>query len=114
MKLSEIVNVISGTHLSKGEDAMIEHLNTDSRKSFDTKKSLFFALSGPNHDGHDFIPELIKAGFQNFIVEKSIPFSVQNINLIKVTSSIAALQSVARRKREAFDSKVVGITGSNG
>jgi alanine racemase len=114
LKLSEIVNVISGTHLSKGEDAMIEHLNTDSRKSFDTKKSLFFALSGPNHDGHDFIPELIKAGFQNFIVEKSIPFSVQNINLIKVTSSIAALQSVARRKREAFDSKVVGITGSNG
>jgi alanine racemase len=114
VKLSEIVNVVQGTYLSKGNDTIIEHLNIDSRKAFDTHHGLFFAISGTNHDGHDFIPELIKAGFQNFIVEQVIATSERNINIIQVESAVAALQLTAKTKRLNFAKNVLAITGSNG
>ena len=114
MKLSKISKTIKSEYLIKGIDNDIAHLMIDSRKAFDLESGLFFAIKGPHHDGHKFIPDLVKAGFQNFVVEKEIPLEYQNINILKVSSSIKALQSLAKLKREAFHKTVVAITGSNG
>lgn len=114
MKLSSLVKIIDGQYLSEGIDVQIEHLNIDSRKAFDTNHGLFFAISGPHHDGHNFVDQLIKAGFRNFIVEKPIHTSIENVNIIQVHSSISALQKIAKTKRDNFHKAVLGITGSNG
>ena len=114
MKLSQIFDVINGEYLSKAIDNDIAHLMTDSRKAFDLESGLFFAIDGLHHDGHSFIPELIKTGFQNFVVEKEIGEIPENVNIIKVASSVKALQIIAATKRAAFNKPVVAITGSNG
>ena len=114
MKLSQIFDAIDGEYLSQGIDNDIAHLMTDSRKAFDLESGLFFAIDGPHHDGHSFIPELIKAGFQNFVVEKEIGVIPKNTNVIKVASSVNTLQVIAAVKRVAFNKPVVAITGSNG
>lgn len=114
MKLSQIFELIDGEYLSIGIDHDIAHLMTDSRKAFDLESGLFFAIDGLHHDGHSFIPELIKAGFQNFVVEKEIEVFPEKINIIKVVSSVRALQTIAAAKRAKFNKHVVAITGSNG
>lgn len=70
------------------------------------------ALKGQNHNGHDFIPQLIKNGTINFLVDE--PVDSKNINVIQVDSSLKALHKLAAFKRNAFKGEVIGITGSNG
>jgi Alr-MurF fusion protein len=47
----------------------IEHLLLDSRKVAFPETSLFFAIRGERHDGHNYIAELLKKNVRNFIVE---------------------------------------------
>tara|TARA_R110001599_G_scaffold258462_1_gene458729 strand:- start:164 stop:2599 length:2436 start_codon:yes stop_codon:yes gene_type:complete len=114
LKLSQIFDAIDGEYLSKGIDNDIAHLMTDSRKAFDLESGLFFAIDGPHHYGHSFIPELMAAGFQNFVVEKEIGPIPKHTNVIKVASSVKTLQAIATLKRAGFNKPVVAITGSNG
>ena len=114
MKLSEIAEAIEAAYLAKGTDNDIAHLMTDSRKAFDLESGLFFAIDGPHHDGHSFIPDLILAGFQNFVVDKELNLPAKTVNVLKVSSSIKALQTVAQLKRAKFGKPVIAITGSNG
>ncbi|MGW8121718.1 bifunctional UDP-N-acetylmuramoyl-tripeptide:D-alanyl-D-alanine ligase/alanine racemase [Roseivirga echinicomitans] len=114
MKLSQIFDSIDGKYLSQGIDNDIAHLMTDSRKAFDLESGLFFAIDGKHHDGHSFVPELIAAGFQNFVVEREIGEIPKNTNIIKVASTRSTLQRIAALKRAKFNKPVVAITGSNG
>ncbi|MBL0024695.1 MAG: hypothetical protein IPO98_06560 [Saprospiraceae bacterium] len=41
-------------------DSIIEFINTDTRQIETPETSLFFALRGSMHDGHDFIEEAIE------------------------------------------------------
>lgn len=100
MKVSEISKAIETEYLIRGTDNTIAHLMIDSRKAFDLESGLFFAIDGPHHDGHNFIPDLIAAGFQNFVVEKDTAIVANGINVLKVASSIKALQAIAKIKRE--------------
>jgi len=88
---------------------------TDSRKAIPQDGSVFFAVSGEHHDGHQYIQTLYEAGIRQFVVEKDCP--VQKFtagNFLKVDSSIQALQKIAAHHRAKFTLPVVGITGSNG
>jgi alanine racemase len=112
---SEITNIVNG-NLWGREDLFAHDLLTDSRHFNFTEESVFFAIRGPNHDGHKFIGQLHKRGIRIFIVE-SFPENINEYNdsaFIKVESTIDALQALAAYRRKKFTGLVIGITGSSG
>lgn len=113
MNFSEIVDKVGGRWISQIEDAQISQILLDSRQTLATDNLLFIAIKGPNHNAHDHIKELIDKGVKHFILEEDIEISAE-INVCRVERSIEALQLLGKSKREAFNSPVVGITGSNG
>jgi len=96
-------------------DRPIMHLITDSRKAIAQEGSVFFAINGDHHDGHQYIQPLYEAGIRQFVVEKDIPTQkFTGANFLKVNSSIQALQHIVAHLRAQFKIPVIGITGSNG
>ncbi|MEZ5014619.1 MAG: bifunctional UDP-N-acetylmuramoyl-tripeptide:D-alanyl-D-alanine ligase/alanine racemase [Chitinophagales bacterium] len=96
------------------QDAVIRHLLTDSRNVIFGRESLFFALPGPQHDGHTFVAQAYAEGVRNFVV-RALPEKVfADANFLLVEDTIAALQKIAAAHRAAFHIPVLGITGSNG
>ena len=97
--------------------AEIDHLITDSRHIGAPANSLFFALQGPNRDGHDFIAPAYQGGVRAFVVSK-LPetglFPDACFMLLRGSSTLDALQSLAAFHRSRFQLPVIGITGSNG
>ena len=59
--IQQIANILNAKSAIKS-DAFIEHLLIDSRKISFPDKSLFFALSGPRRNGHQFIKEVYDQG----------------------------------------------------
>ncbi len=59
LKASEIARAVGGS-LVRGRDAAVKSVTTDSRK--DCRGGVFFALKGPNFDGHDFIADVFARG----------------------------------------------------
>jgi Alr-MurF fusion protein len=120
--IAEILPIIQGQALLLSEPtAPIEHLLIDSRKVAFPETSLFFAIKGARHDGHQFIPDLIQKGVKNFIIESTdgiqtmdYKLSTMDLNIILVPNAIRALQQVATAHRQKFNYPVIGITGSNG
>ena len=51
MQLSEAARVLAARHI--GEDVAFRGISTDTRKPL--AGSLFFALQGPNFDGHAYV-----------------------------------------------------------
>jgi Alr-MurF fusion protein len=114
--ISQIIKVIKGQATRSASDAPIEHLLIDSRKIAFPETSLFFAIVGARHDGHDFIQDVYKAGVRHFIVSQIIDNQLfTDAIFIKVNNVLQALQDLAAYHRSQFPKlKVIGITGSNG
>ena len=87
----------------------------DSRKVIYPSKSIFFAITGERHNGHDYIDDLYKKGVRNFVIEDdTFDTSLYDARFILSTSTIHELQKYARQKRLQFQLPTIGITGSNG
>ncbi|MCP9766810.1 bifunctional UDP-N-acetylmuramoyl-tripeptide:D-alanyl-D-alanine ligase/alanine racemase [Lacihabitans sp. LS3-19] len=98
-------------------------LLTDSRFLSDPASSLFFAIKGERHNGHQFIKQLFDKGIKEFVVEKAVLdvdidlknfLSDSDLSAYVVQNSIKTLQNLAAEKRSHFDYPIIGITGSNG
>ena len=72
---------------------------------------LFFALRGPNHDGHEHIDEVLCKGAIAVVADRDI--EADGI-VLYVEDSLAALQRVAKKVRELWAGSVIGVTGSAG
>ncbi|MGA2132624.1 MAG: UDP-N-acetylmuramoyl-tripeptide--D-alanyl-D-alanine ligase [Bryobacteraceae bacterium] len=72
---------------------------------------LYFALRGPNHDGHDYVALAAQRGAVAAVVEHAVPGS--NV-IILVRDTLEALQSTAALARERWGGRIVGVTGSAG
>ena len=73
---------------------------------------LFFALKGPNFDGHKYVESALKKGaFYAVIQDES--FQIKGKTLL-VDDAEKALQNLARYHRCMITIPVIGITGSNG
>lgn len=115
LTISDLIRICRGKLIQAGHEQSISSLLTDSRKVSNARSAAFFAIKGANHDGHRYIPELVAKGVKTFIVEGvPPPHLAQDINIIRVASSLKALQQLAKHKREVFDKPVIAITGSNG
>ncbi len=99
--------------LPQGE---IKHLSIDARAIENSEESLFFALSGSQKNGHDYIFDAYKKGVRNFVVSeiKNDFLSLEGAAYLKVKDTLEALQKLAGKHRKSFDLKVIAITGSNG
>lgn len=117
IEIEDVVRIVQGKLIRHSKDhSRISHLLSDSRHLAFPSQALFFAIRGPHHNGHDFIPELYEKGLRSFIIETPLSQDLcpEDANLIQVDSSIAALQSIAGAHRQQFDYPVLAITGSNG
>lgn len=91
-------------------------ISIDSRSVATPGTTMFFALKGPNHNGHDYVVNLYERGVRNFVVsEKREEFaSLKEANFYEVEDVLKALQTYAKSHREKRQAEVVAITGSNG
>jgi UDP-N-acetylmuramoyl-tripeptide--D-alanyl-D-alanine ligase len=105
----------------------------DSRQA--TPGSLFVALPGEHHDGHDFVGEAFSAGSSFALVKREMGSEFKTLDLslpmqpddlsrrldglelpicLRVEDPLKALQQVAGFWRAKLDVRVIGITGSVG
>ncbi|MBP9793378.1 MAG: bifunctional UDP-N-acetylmuramoyl-tripeptide:D-alanyl-D-alanine ligase/alanine racemase [Flavobacterium sp.] len=110
-------NIIASTNATVNFDdfsAIIENVSIDSRSLQNNAKTLFFALSGPNHDAHSYIQDLLNKSVSYFVVDH-IPTGLEaKANFLKVENTLKALQDFASYYRSLYNFPVIGITGSNG
>lgn len=113
LSLSSIAKQLKATYTAD-DITIIESVSTDSRSLQNGPNTLFFALVGPNTDGHLYLQEVLQQGVTHFVVEYVPENCVGKATFLVVDNTLAALQELARYYRSLFTFPVVGITGSNG
>lgn len=110
------VNILTGAcggKLLRGDGARtIESISKDSRSI--QPGSLYWALRGENHDGHDFAAAAAEAGAAAAVVEREPAGWPEDLPLILVDDAYAALTRLAAWHRARLNARVICITGSNG
>jgi UDP-N-acetylmuramoyl-tripeptide--D-alanyl-D-alanine ligase len=97
--------------LALASDAQVTGWSVDSRTL--RPGDLYFALRGPNHDGHAYVAEVLAKGAVGAVVDTDIEGGSAS-PILKVKNSLAALQSLASAARREWGGQVVGVTGSAG
>jgi alanine racemase len=114
LSAQNIASIINAKWYENSNSFEIDHISIDSRSLQNGKTTLFFALVGPNNNGHIYIEELIQKGVQNFVVT-AIPENLKDkANFLLVENTLFALQKFAAYYRNLFHFPIIGITGSNG
>lgn len=121
--INQISSIISANWVQKKQDAIVEHLLTDSRKLLFPNATIFFALNTGSKSGQAFIEELYEKGVRQFVVDHNFSFRANypEANILQVKNVLEALQILAAHHRSQFNNlphgaqfPVIGITGSNG
>jgi alanine racemase len=114
LSIRNIIPIVKAKFIGINEVSIIDSVSIDSRSLQNTENTLFFAIIGPNNDGHKYVAELLENGVFNFVVNY-IPSNLQGkANFLVVENSLQALQTFAATYRSDFDFPIIGITGSNG
>ena len=114
LNAENIAPIIDANWFGTATATEITHISIDSRSMQNGVGTLFFALVGPNNNGHNYIAELIQKGVHNFVVH-SIPDNLKGkANFLVVENTLDALQKFAGYYRNLYHFPVIGITGSNG
>ena len=71
---------------------------------------VYFALRGPNHDGHDFLPQAAERGAAAMVVERPRGLAGELV----VGDTLCALQTLGNWARREWGGTVIGVTGSAG
>lgn len=108
--LEDVLEATGGTATAPRGRAF-SAITTDSRRM--ESGALFFALHGPRHDGHTFVPEALRRGAACAVVDRESP-SVPAERLIRVADTLAALGDLAAWTRRRYPLPVAAVTGSNG
>ncbi|MCP4444069.1 MAG: UDP-N-acetylmuramoyl-L-alanyl-D-glutamate--2,6-diaminopimelate ligase [Myxococcales bacterium] len=75
---------------------------------------LYVAIRGENFDGHDFCQQALDAGATGLLLEKGRGKGFSGATVIEVDDPREALGHIARKHRQDWGGKVIGITGSAG
>ncbi len=93
----------------EGPDGQFGGVSIDSRSIADG--DLFFAIAGPNFDGHDYVASAAEKGAAGAVVARD---DISAPSTIRVDDPREALGLLAREWRRRRDALTVGLTGSNG
>jgi UDP-N-acetylmuramoyl-tripeptide--D-alanyl-D-alanine ligase len=109
LRLEQVADVLNVSRDPQRVDAEISGWSIDSRSV--QAGDLFFALRGPNFDGHTYVKSALDAGAVAAVVDHDagVPDRV-----LLVDDTLAALQSLASWARGNWGGTVVGVTGSAG
>jgi len=107
MRLSEAAQVLSARQT--GADVAFRGVSTDSRQPM--PGALFFALQGPNFDGHAYVDAAREQGAAAAAVSKPCASPLPQI---RVRDTRLALGRLTAHWRNRFDIPVIAVTGSNG
>lgn len=114
LTIRNIIPILNAQFHGDREDAIIDTVSIDSRSLQNSTHTLFFALVGPNHNGHDYLKALLEQGVYNFVVEYIPDGMSGSANFLVVENSLNALHDFAAMYRSNFTFPIIGITGSNG
>lgn len=111
--LKDIARMVKGKGLKEEhENIVIEGVSTDSRTIVEGQ--LFIPLIGENFNGHLFLENAYTNGAKAALWGKNEPLPNIDLPLILVDDTLLALQDLAKAYRAELNTKVIGITGSNG
>jgi UDP-N-acetylmuramoyl-tripeptide--D-alanyl-D-alanine ligase len=111
LQLDEIAKAVSGTLEGPG-NVKVRGYSIDSRTL--NPGELFFAVKGPRFDGHAFIRQAMEKNAAGVVLETGEVELSPNSGVIRVGSTVDALQNLARVVRRRWGQPIVGVTGSAG
>ncbi|MCA9508393.1 MAG: UDP-N-acetylmuramoyl-tripeptide--D-alanyl-D-alanine ligase [Myxococcales bacterium] len=78
--------------------------------------SLFFALSGETHDGHNYVKDALLRGAKGAVVKKNHPccIDIDPQFLLEVEDPLSTLSQLAKRHIEIMPAIRIALSGSNG
>jgi len=114
LSLGEVAAHLGSTSQAPGR--LARNYSIDSRTL--PADALFFAIKGPNFDGHTFVPDALeRGGAVGAVVDRdwaaAAPASFAP-SLIPVSGTVVALQNLARAVRRKWSRPVIAVTGSTG
>ncbi|MCZ6681799.1 MAG: UDP-N-acetylmuramoyl-tripeptide--D-alanyl-D-alanine ligase [Planctomycetota bacterium] len=115
LTFEEITTAMRGRPLGRKDVSTVSAVRTDSRDLVDG--CLFFALSGPSRDGHEFVAEALRSGAAAAVVsdpDKIDRASLGNGRLIQVRDTLEALGRLASWYRSQIAAQVIAVVGSCG
>jgi UDP-N-acetylmuramoyl-tripeptide--D-alanyl-D-alanine ligase len=109
--LKEIIEITKGSFIGPAEslDTKISTITIDSRSH--KQCDLYIAILGKEHDGNQFIEEVLNNGIKFAIISNPIFHSQKTV---LVDSGKKALANIALFLRKQIKPKIIAITGSNG
>ncbi len=113
LSLAEATQGTQGVLLRGNPEGVVESYSIDTR----TLKpgDLFFALTGPSHDAHRFVPEAMAKGAGAVVISRGRAGDFPGeAAVIRVPDTTLALQDLGSWVRRRMAAKVLGITGSTG
>lgn len=111
-----VADAVHGRLVSGDPSRVFATVSTDSRAlatDAACADALFIALTGPNFDGHTFVPDLVRHRIAGVLVSSAVAVSDATA-VIQVDDTLLALQQLAKAVRRASGACVVAITGSAG
>ncbi|MFO7959228.1 MAG: UDP-N-acetylmuramoyl-tripeptide--D-alanyl-D-alanine ligase [Candidatus Brocadiia bacterium] len=112
IEAARIADVCAG-RLSAGTPAATAHgISTDTRTL--RPGQAFFALTGPNHDGHDYVRQAVEAGAPVLVVQQADVSAPPGVAVVRVEDTERALLRLAAWHRGRLDGTVLAVTGSYG
>ena len=117
LSFSELIGAMRGSSDFVGDrNISIKGVSIDTRTS--SKDCCFFALSGDNFDGHNFVQEAFNKGAAVAVVSKIKAAGLGNLLVSKpiiiVENTTVAFGELAHYYRNKFNVNVIAITGSCG
>jgi UDP-N-acetylmuramoyl-tripeptide--D-alanyl-D-alanine ligase len=106
-KLADII----GAKLAGNADGSLSGVSIDSRTI--RPGDCFFAIKGQNHDGHDFVGQVLAKGAVCAVVDENFKTEIKS-TLLPVEDTIQALGDFARCYRRSLKCRIVAVTGSAG
>jgi UDP-N-acetylmuramoyl-tripeptide--D-alanyl-D-alanine ligase len=110
---AEVESGTGGTLVLGSKDTLFANVSIDTRSL--QCGDIFFAIRGPNQDGHRFIPDALSRGALGAVVERDYEYPGQfPAVLVKVEDTHKALKDLAMAARRRWPGNLVAITGSMG